>query len=151
MSLVDDIAGKGFLPVRWLTLAQSSVTSGVRPRIYAKWPFFGKHRENRLQETLVNSFERASHPCSNYDPIAPLSNLHFSRAQAMYACIHETGARFFEGVCTPSNATAHSYDPPPPCNTKEPEPHWQGSGPKRITSRPTVSGDLTWGRGRPPP
>jgi hypothetical protein len=30
----------------------------------------------------------------------------------MYACISETGRGFFEGVCTPSNATAHSYDPP---------------------------------------
>jgi hypothetical protein len=30
----------------------------------------------------------------------------------MYASIHETGRGFFEGVRTPSNATAHSYDPP---------------------------------------
>jgi hypothetical protein len=32
----------------------------------------------------------------------------------MYACIHEIGGEFFEGVCAPSNASAHSYDPPPP-------------------------------------
>jgi hypothetical protein len=32
----------------------------------------------------------------------------------MYACILEIRRGFFEGVCTPSNATAHSYDPPPP-------------------------------------
>src|SRR5215211_4120669 len=32
----------------------------------------------------------------------------------MYACIHETGARFFERVCTLSNATAHFRDPPRP-------------------------------------
>jgi hypothetical protein len=32
----------------------------------------------------------------------------------MYAYIGESGCRFFEGVCTPSNATAHFYDPPPP-------------------------------------
>jgi hypothetical protein len=60
----------------------------------------------------------------------------------MYACIHEIGARFFEGVCPSSNATANFRDPPPPRNAKEPEPHRQGSGLKRITSHPTVSGDL---------
>jgi hypothetical protein len=60
----------------------------------------------------------------------------------MYACLHESWAGFFEGVCAPSNATANFHDPPPPRNTKEPEPHWQGSGPKRITSRATVSGAL---------
>ena len=32
----------------------------------------------------------------------------------MYACIREARARFFEGVCTPSNATAIFRDPPPP-------------------------------------
>jgi hypothetical protein len=32
----------------------------------------------------------------------------------MYACILETGRGFFEGVCPPSDATAHSRDPPPP-------------------------------------
>jgi hypothetical protein len=32
----------------------------------------------------------------------------------MYACILETGRGFFEGVCTPGNATANFRDPPPP-------------------------------------
>jgi len=32
----------------------------------------------------------------------------------MYACIPGTGVGIFKGVCRPSNATAHSYDPPPP-------------------------------------
>src|SRR5215210_3103612 len=32
----------------------------------------------------------------------------------MYACILEIGRGFFEGACTPSNATAHLCDPPPP-------------------------------------
>jgi hypothetical protein len=31
----------------------------------------------------------------------------------MYAYILETGRGFFEGVCAPSNATAHVRDPPP--------------------------------------
>jgi hypothetical protein len=31
----------------------------------------------------------------------------------MYACIPEDGGGFFEGVCTPSDATAHLCDPPP--------------------------------------
>jgi hypothetical protein len=31
--VVGNIAGKGFLPVLWLTLARSSVTTGVPPRI----------------------------------------------------------------------------------------------------------------------
>ena len=32
----------------------------------------------------------------------------------MYACIPENGGGFFKGVCTPSNATANSCDPPLP-------------------------------------
>jgi hypothetical protein len=32
----------------------------------------------------------------------------------MYACIPENGGGFFEGVCTPSNATANFCDPPLP-------------------------------------
>jgi hypothetical protein len=59
----------------------------------------------------------------------------------MYACIPGTGRGFFEGVCTPSNATAHSYDPPQP-PTQRPEPRQWDSGPKRITSRATVDGAL---------
>jgi len=69
----------------------------------------------------------------------------------MYACILEIGRGFFEGVCTPRNAIAHSNDPPHPRNPKEPEPHCQDSGPKWITSRVTVDGALSWGRRRPQP
>jgi hypothetical protein len=36
------------------------------------------------------------------------------RRQAMYACTHEPGSGFFDVVCTPCNATAHSYDLPHP-------------------------------------
>ena len=32
----------------------------------------------------------------------------------MYACIPEIGCGFFEGVSTPSNATANFRNPPPP-------------------------------------
>jgi hypothetical protein len=32
----------------------------------------------------------------------------------MYAYIPEIGCGFFDGVCTPSNATANFCDPPPP-------------------------------------
>jgi len=32
----------------------------------------------------------------------------------MYACIPEIERGFFQGVCTPTNATANSYDPPHP-------------------------------------
>jgi hypothetical protein len=35
----------------------------------------------------------------------------------MYACVHETGSGFFDGVCTLSNATAIFRDPPPPCHS----------------------------------
>jgi hypothetical protein len=42
----------------------------------------------------------------------------------MYASIPEIGGGFFEGVCALSNTTAIFHDPPPPRNTKEPEP-WQ--------------------------
>src|SRR5215207_571981 len=58
----------------------------------------------------------------------------------MYACIYESGRGFFEGVCTHSNATANSRDPPPPRNTKEPEPCQCGSGSKGITRCATVGG-----------
>jgi len=60
----------------------------------------------------------------------------------MYACIPENGGGFFEGVCAPSNATANFRDPPPPHNTKEPEPRQWDSGPKGITRRATVDGAL---------
>jgi hypothetical protein len=58
----------------------------------------------------------------------------------MYACICQTERGFFEGVCTPNNATAKFCDPP--LSAKEQEPHCQGSGPKRITSCATVGGAL---------
>jgi hypothetical protein len=60
----------------------------------------------------------------------------------MYAYNLEIGGGFFQGVRAPGNANAHSYDPPPPRNTKESEPWLWGSGPKRITSHATVGGDL---------
>jgi hypothetical protein len=60
----------------------------------------------------------------------------------MYACIPDFGGGFFEGLCTPSNATAHSCDPSPPRIAREPEPLCQGSGPKWITRRATVGGAL---------
>jgi hypothetical protein len=60
----------------------------------------------------------------------------------MYACIRGTGRGYLEGVCTPSNATAHIRDPPPPRNAKQPEPWQWNSGPKRITRRATVDGAL---------
>ena len=60
----------------------------------------------------------------------------------MYAYIREAGRGFFEEVCTPSNATAHLDDPPPPRNAKEPEPRQWGSGSMRITSHPSAYGPL---------
>jgi hypothetical protein len=36
----------------------------------------------------------------------------------MYACISDIGGGFFEGVCPPSNATAHLRDPPLPFDTR---------------------------------
>jgi hypothetical protein len=63
----------------------------------------------------------------------------------MYACIRKIGARFFEGVCPPSSATAHLRDPPPPRNTKEPEPC--NGAPARcgsLAALPTSSSESTW-------
>ena len=60
----------------------------------------------------------------------------------MYAYLYEIRGGFFEGVCTLSNATANIYDPPPPLSAKESEPRQWGSGPKRVTRRSTVCGDL---------
>jgi len=110
MSLVGNIAGMGILPVPLLTLAHSSVTIGVG-RAYAKWPFFGKHRENGWQETHANSFERATHLRSNYDPIPPPPNPHFRRAQGMYTCIQETGSGF-SGMCATGISLLLSCDHP---------------------------------------
>jgi len=62
----------------------------------------------------------------------------------MYAYIPEIGGRFFEVVGAPSTTTANFRDPPPPLSAKEPEPHCQHSGHKRITSRATVDGALAW-------
>ena len=67
----------------------------------------------------------------------------------MYACIHEIGRGFFEGVCTPSTTTANFGDPPPSLSVEEPEPCQWGSGPMWIMRRLTVGGDLAWGRGKP--
>jgi len=58
----------------------------------------------------------------------------------MYACIVETDGGFFAVVCAPSNATANSYDPPPPRSAKEPEPWQWGSGPMWIMRCLTVGG-----------
>jgi hypothetical protein len=64
----------------------------------------------------------------------------------MYACNCETRCGFFEGVCTPSYATAHFC---PPLSAKEPEPWQWDSGQKWITHCATVDGVLAWGRGKP--
>jgi hypothetical protein len=47
----------------------------------------------------------------------------------MYACILEMGGGFFEGVCTPSKATDHSYDPPP-------TPQYKRTGAPAMELRP---------------
>jgi hypothetical protein len=83
LSLVDNIAGKGFPLVPWLTLACSSVTTGVLPRI-CRVAIFWKHQMRRWQETLVNSLERASHPRNDHDRTALSQNPHLSRTHAMY-------------------------------------------------------------------
>jgi hypothetical protein len=54
----------------------------------------------------------------------------------MYACICETGARFFEGVRTPSNATANFHDPLHPVT--------QGTGPPRLGLRLEVNCSLRY-------
>ena len=48
----------------------------------------------------------------------------------MYACLYEIRGGFFSGGCAPSDATAHSYDPPPPRNAIEPEPCQWGLRPE---------------------
>src|SRR5215210_1130664 len=68
----------------------------------------------------------------------------------MYACYRGTGCGFFGGVRALATPALESSDPPPPRNTKEPEPHRQGSGPKWITRYAIADGDLVWGRGKPP-
>jgi hypothetical protein len=68
----------------------------------------------------------------------------------MYACILEIKRGFFVGVHT-QKCNRPFLRPAPTCNAMKPEPHCQGSGPKWITTYATVSGALSWGRGRPPP
>src|SRR5215207_5006190 len=43
--------------------------------------------------------------------------IHLSQEQAMYACVLETGCRFFEGGCALSDQACISSDPPPPCRS----------------------------------
>src|SRR5215216_2781892 len=93
----------------------------------------------------------ASVPALHHDALPIDGSSYLPGSEAMYACIHESWAGFFERVCTLSATTANLRDPPPPRRTKEPEPHCQGSGSKRITRRATVNGALAWGRGRQPP
>jgi hypothetical protein len=51
----------------------------------------------------------------------------------MYACIPEICGRFFEGVCAPNDATAHSYDPPPLATQRNRSP--MARAPARSGSR----------------
>ena len=61
----------------------------------------------------------------------------------------KSGADFSKGCAHPA------MQPPIPAthprSAKEPEPHRQDSGMKRITHRPSVDGALAWGRGKPSP
>jgi hypothetical protein len=54
----------------------------------------------------------------------------------MYAYIPETASGFFEGVRTPSNATANFHDPPHPVT--------QGTGPPRLGLRLEVNCSLRY-------
>src|SRR5215204_3082600 len=71
-------------------------------------PLYSISVSKALRQSLRNSFlARVSR-----------TKIHLPQEQAMYACIRRIGCRFFGGVCAPSNATAHSCDPPPPPNTQ---------------------------------
>ena len=59
------------------------------------------------------------------------------RTQAMYACVLENGLGFFEGMCTPSNATDHFCDPPPPRNARNRSP--ANEAPARRESRAALA------------
>ena len=54
----------------------------------------------------------------------------------MYACIYEIRGGFFSGVCTPNDATAHSYDPPPSATQRNRSP--TGRTPARRGSHATL-------------
>jgi hypothetical protein len=83
-----------------------------------------------LRQPLRGSFyERRS---------AELTKIHLSIGQAMYACIHETGGRFFEGVCAPNNATAIFRDPPYPATRKNRSPI------TRTPARSESRAELPW-------
>jgi hypothetical protein len=104
-------------------------------------PLYSISVSKALRQSLRNSFlARVSR-----------TKIHLPQEQAMYACIRRIGGGFFDVVCTPSNATAHSCDPPPSRYPKEPEPRQGGSGPKWIRRCAIVDGALAWGRGKPQP
>jgi hypothetical protein len=58
----------------------------------------------------------------------------------MYACVPKIERGFFEGVYAPSNATAHSYDPP--------HPQRKGTGAPLPGLRPEVVDHTLRYRGR---
>ena len=82
VSLVGNIAGKGFLPAPWLTPAHSSVTTGVTScicRMAIFWKAPGESMAGNSRKLL-----RTSHPCNDPDRTALPQNPHFSRTHAMY-------------------------------------------------------------------
>jgi hypothetical protein len=72
--------------------------------------------------------------------------------QVSDVCLHpRTWARIFRGGVRTQQCNRPFLRPTPTCNEMKPEPHRQGSGPKRITCCSTVDGAFAWGRGKPPP
>jgi hypothetical protein len=106
-TIVPGVAPSGHLG----NTSVASVTTEVSPRIRRMAIFWTSARGSMAGNArrLFLTSEPSTQQLWSY---FPPSNPHFSRAQAMYACIRQIGRRLSEGVCPPSNATAHLRDPP---------------------------------------
>src|SRR5215211_15837 len=62
-------------------------------------PLYSTTVSKALRQTLRRSFSAR---------VSRTPKFHLGKKQAMHAYIHETGAGFFQVVCAPNDATAHS-------------------------------------------
>jgi hypothetical protein len=66
--------------------------------------------------TVLEGYGASDRSYADFRELSPseVRRMHLRRNQAMYAYILRLGRGFSEGVCAPSNATAHFRDPTPP-------------------------------------
>ena len=107
MSLVGNIAGKGFLPAPWLTSAHSSVTTSVTSCICGMAIFWKAPIESMAGNSRKHL--RTSHPCNDPDRTALPQYPHFSRTHAM--CDRKERKKQTDGSDAPEDADRTPGEP----------------------------------------